>query len=339
MSNFENLRKLNAKENQLDIGFTAGEIKSNPQSQLGELVEGCEIFDSNVNGWRTGHCIGLIGHSGNGKTSWILHNFKRILQNKKSGYCVMFALEMTDQELSNKWHKVIEDDEDLSKRLIIITANNGKDPRDLSIDGINDFLDRIRSVRSDKMWSFAVDHLHIIQKKAPHIDNDSIVERFMRLAQIHDSLGILTSQTTKGKGGAGDIPLGMTACFNCSRFEWYMTQIYTICRPLKRIQSQVNFPATGWKLAKNRFTDPEDKIKVGENYVTYFDFKNESYRNMSEDEKMKFENLYIEASELRKNDVGGDDYVFNYTREIVNNQGKKIVMNKVVSGLKDVDED
>lgn len=337
---FTKLRKLNAERLDLDIGFTVAEIKENPVNREGELVEGCEIFDCGVNKWRTGHSIGLIGASGNGKTSWILHNFKKILLNKKTGYCVMIALEMTDAELAKKWIKVIGKNKELQDRLTIISAYNGDNPRDLSIQGIDNYLGRIRSVREGKMWAFAVDHLHIVQKKEPYVDNDSIVERFMRLSQIHEALGILTSQTTKSKGGAGDVPLEMTACYNCSRFEWYMTQIYTLCQPLKRIQEQVFFPVTSWKIAKNRFSDPKnDPIALGSNQLAYFDVNTESYRPMTNDEYFKFTNLVTEASTLRKNDVGGDDYVFNYKQEITNRKGQKEVLNKVVSSLKDVDED
>lgn len=330
---FNDLRKRH-----LDIGRTPSEIYELHEQGLNALVEGPAPFDSNVNRWKTSQAMGLIGASGNGKTSFTFYIFKEILEKKKDGYCVMFALEMSETELAEKWKKVTQGDEALAERLYIVSSHKDGKSRDLSMDGINERLNDISSIRDDRMWAFAVDHLHIIQRKGKYVELDNIVKRFTELCTEYDTFGILTSQTTKTKGGFGDVPLGMNACYGTSAMEWYMSYIYTLCQPLKRIQDEIYLPVTSWCLAKNRFQDRNDKIRQSSNELIYFVHETESYRPLTEDEKKQFQNEIPRATEERKLDTGGEDYVFNITRNIPTKDGGTFKSNIRVRG-KVEDED
>lgn len=316
------------RKDQLKIK-SAGEYLRNNDAPINipELVvRGPELLDCNVRKWHLGDSIGVIGSTGIGKTSLLLWNFKHILLNNPEGICVFIACEMSERQILAKWKKATQDCPEISDRLYIITSYDEDGvTRDLSINGIKNLLKTYENVLEKKIISYVVDHLHIVRRSPTETLGD-VVKTFKLMNMDLQMLGFLTSQTTKGKAGAGDLPLDATACHSCSDFEWEMTQIYTLCQPLKRVADDAGICITSYKLAKNRFKEKDDKRKEGVNYLLKFDNDTESYSNLTSNDKIKFDQWYDCVIELRKNEEKDGEYVFDTSHEVKTPSGKTVVV-------------
>ena len=294
------------------------------------MVQGPELLDCNIRRWQRGDGIGIIGSSGVGKTSFLMWIFKHILLNNPTGIAVFVACEMSENQLLAKWQKATKDTPEISHRFYIVTSHdeNG-DARDMSIKGIKKTLHNHKRVLNTDILAYVIDHLHIV-KREENESLDSVVYAFSDLNKDLNSIGFLTSQTTKTRSGGGDLPLDKDASYGCSSFTWELSYIYTLCVPLLRVQDTCDLPITGWNLAKNRFKEKKDFYKEGVNYLFKFDYDDESYRNLSEDDKTRFMDAYTEVVAIREAEDKKKQYLFDISSRVKNKNGDDIRIDRKV---------
>lgn len=292
------------------------------------LAPGPEILDCNIRRWQKGDSVGIIGSSGVGKTSFLLWIFKNLLINNPEGICVFTACEMSANQILAKWKKATKDTPEISDRFYVITAHDEDgQSRDLSIKGIRNLLLEHKRVLNTEIIAHAIDHLHIV-KRAENEALDSVVYAFSKLNVELNTLGFLTSQTTKSKSSGGELPLDKDSSYGCSAFTWELAYIYTVCQPLIRLQDKIDLPVTGWNIAKNRFKEKEDERKEGVNYLLKFDYDTESYTELTQDELFLFSQYYEEVVALREAEEKKKQYLFDTSYKIKSKSGKEVKMQR-----------
>jgi hypothetical protein len=146
-----------------------------------------------------------------------------------------------------------------------------------------------------------------------------------------DTLGIVLSQTTKGKG-IGDIPVPKDGSFGCSQFEWISSYVITLSQPLKRVQNQCDLPVLAWQYAKIRFKKKTDKLKESMNYCLYYEMDTGMLRELDSAEKSTFAMWYEQVLELRDAEEKFKSHQYDLSGEIEGKDGKVVKIDRVVGG-------
>lgn len=318
----------------------SGEVSTDPTYSLKKLrnVNGPDYVDCLERKWAKGDVIGIIAGPGVGKTSFILNIFKSVLTNNPEGIVCFVSLEMTAQEIADKWFKLTHSAPELSERLFIVENYDDNDKcKHLTVNGIKQELSLIKNSLNADLLAVAVDHLHEVNNEGS--DNfNNVMSEMKNLSIEMDTVTFVLSQTTKAKG-IGDIPIAKDGCYNCSRFEWISSYVITMCQPLKRVQDQCEFPVLAFQYAKIRFKNRKDKLKEGMNYLLYFDFDDESLRPLTNAEKSEFQLWYDAVMEIRDAEEDRKDYQFDVTQEIKGKDGKIVKLKSTVGGRSSDDID
>lgn len=297
-----------------------------------KYVNGPIVFDCLHRVWMSsGDMTGILAGPGVGKTTVILYILKHILQNNKKGIVAFVSLEMSADEIAEKWEKATFDQPELSDRFFIVENYDEKGvAKSLSVSDVKHQLKLIKEGTGEKLIAYALDHLHELNVNGSN-DYNPVCRDLKNLTVELDTHGFILSQTTKGKG-IGDIPVPKDGCFGTSRYENLMTNIITIFQPLKRVSSQCNLPVLGWQYAKIRYKNKEDKVKEGMNYCLMFDFETEDLRELTNSEKTEFMMWYEQVQELRQNEEKFKAFQFDLSDNIKTKDGKEVRLAKVFGG-------
>lgn len=306
-------------------GAVSGKI--NPK----KFVKGPEKMDCLVRPWQRGDCTGILAGPGVGKTTYILYVLKHILMNNDNGIVVFVSLEMTKDEIAEKWFKATEDYPELADRMYIIENfdDDGK-AKDLSITDIKLELEKIKMTLNTTVHAYALDHLHEINI-GNSIDYNPVCREIKNMTVELDTHGFILSQTTKEKG-VGDIPVPKNGCFGTSRFENLMTNIITVFQPLRRVEKECGLTVMGWQYAKIRYKNKGDKCKEGMNYLLRFDFDTEDLVELNNEEIAIFKMYYAKVLELRQNEAKYKSFQFDLSKTIKGKDGKEVVIDEVYGG-------
>jgi hypothetical protein len=125
-------------------------------------------------------------------------------------------------------------------------------------------------------------------------------QKIKTLAKELNLFIILQSQTTKGKAGDGDTPLGLDAAFGAAQFEQYMDYILTIWQPLRRVHNKTQLRATGYQYCKIRRKHKQDMMDTFDPHVLHVDLTLGQFRNFTGTEWDEFIELNKEATAIRK---------------------------------------
>ena len=297
------------------------------------VVQGPKDIDCLTRRWQRTDLITVMGASGSGKTSFNLFCFKSILENNPEGICIFIATEMTVGQIINKWIKLTKGDLSVSERLYVIASfdDDGKG-RDMSIKGISNMLKRYQTTLNKPILSVVLDHLNNVPLDGGTLDN--VTTGFGKLAKELNFLAFLNCQTSKERGGVGDIPLDKNAPYMTSKPTQDSVYMISISQPLKRIQDQVDFPVTAWSYAKIRFKEKTDKLKETINYLLMFDYETEGYRELTKDEKFLFNEHYDSVVELRKEEEKNKAHLYDTSYTIEGKNGKEITIKNVSNHIK-----
>ena len=299
-----------------------------------KAIRGPANIDNLIRPQQRGDCTGILGPTGGGKTSFVLYNYRHILKNNPEGIVVFVSLEMTAQEIAEKWYKATVDEPELSDRFYIIeNYDESGVSKELTSAGIKFELNRIKEVLGVKIIAFAVDHLHEINNNGS-LDYNPVCKELKNIAVEMDAHGYILAQTTKGKSGVGDVPIARDGCYGTSRYEWLMTNIISIFQPLKRVQKDCDLPVLGWQYAKIRYKNKDDKSKEGMNYLLKFDFETEDLVELNASEIATFKMYYEKVLELRQNEEKYKSFQFDLSREIVGKDGKIVKLDDTFGGEK-----
>jgi len=285
-----------------------------------KLVKGPVNIDGLIRKWQRGDLTGILAGAGVGKTSFLLFIFKHILLNNPEGVVAFISLEMTAQEIAEKWYKATADCPELADRLFIIENYDDEDKsRELTISDISIELMNIKNVLNTTVHAFALDHLHEVNINGA-VDYNPTCKELKNIAVELDSHGFILSQTTKGKG-IGDI-----------------TNIITVFQPLRRVEKECDLSVMGWQYAKIRYKNKLDKIKEGMNYLMRFDFDTEDLVELNVAEISTFKMFYDKVLELRQNEAKFKSYQFDLSKTIKGKDGKEVKISEVFGGGNPEDE-
>lgn len=305
-----------------------------------KLVHGPKNFDCLVRPWSRGDITMVYAGAGIGKTSTILYIYKHILMNNPKGVVVFVSLEMTAQEIAEKWALATQDTPELSDRFYIVENYDAQGiSKMLTVEGIKYELKRIKDALGETIIATCVDHLHQVNNNGSP-DFNPVMDALKVLAVEVDTHLFVPSQTTKGKG-VGDIPVPKDGCFGTSKAEWLATNILTIFQPLLRVQKEADLPILAWSFVKIRYKNKSDKIKEGMNYLLYFEHDTQDLRDLTNQEKADFEMYFEKVNELRSNEEKYKSYQFDLSTIVKGKDGKEVRLNKIVGGGKPMhlDED
>jgi hypothetical protein len=297
-----------------------------------KYVNGPKKIDCLQRPWHRGDMTGILAGSGVGKTSYSLYILKHILQNNQTGVVAFVSLEMTADEIAEKWEKMTVDCPEISDRLYIIENydESGK-CKELNVGLIKHELRKIKEVLNETLIAYVLDHLHEISLDGAIKDYNPVCRELKNMTVELDSHGLILSQTTKGKGG-GDCPVPKDGCFGTSRYENLMTNIITIFQPLLKVQKEANLPILGWQYAKIRYKNKGDKVRENMNYVLYFEYDTEDLRELTRQEKADFSMYYEKVLELRQNEEKFKSYQFDISDTIIGKDGREVKLTKIVGG-------
>ena len=292
------------------------------------LAKGPELIDCLTRKWHRTDLITVMGASGSGKTSFNLYCFKSILENNPEGICIFIATEMTIAQIITKWDKLTGHNPELSQRLYIVASFDDEgNGIDLSIEGIRNILKRYQIVLNKPILSVVLDHLNNVPLNGNTLDH--VTTGFGRLAKEHNFLAFLNAQTSKERGGQGDIPLDKNAPYMTSKPTQDSVYMISISQPLKRIQDQVDFPVTAWSYAKIRFKERTDTVKETINYLLMFEYETEGYRELSVEEKYQFREYYQQVVEMRKEEDKNKTHLYDTSFKIKGKNGKEVKVQNV----------
>ena len=270
-------------------------------------------------------------------TTFILWMLKRILQNNDDGVVAFVSLEMTADEIAEKWFKATEDEPELADRLFLIENfdDKGRDKQMTITDIKQQLLTLKEGLQEDDgspvtLHAYALDHLHEVDI-GNSVDYNPLCRKIKAMSVELDSHGFILSQTTKGKG-IGDIPVPKDGCYGTSRFENLMTNIITIFQPLRRVEKECNLPVLGWQFAKIRFKNRKDKVKEGMNYTLMYDHDSEDLIPLNTQDIATFKMYYEKVIELRQNEEKYKAFQFDLSRTIKGKDGKEVKKDDIFGG-------
>ena len=303
-----------------------------------KFVNGPDKMDCLIRPWQRGDLTGILAGTGVGKTSFVLYMFRHILMNNPEGIVIFVTLEMTKEELFEKWEKSNADTPELADRLYIIENYDDEGiSKELTTNDIKIELINHKQVLNTTIHAFALDHLHEINV-GNAVDLNPTCKELKNIAVELDAHGFILSQTTKGKG-IGDIPVPKDGCYGTSRYEWLMTNILTVFQPLRRVEKDCELAVMGWQYAKIRYKNAKDKCKEGMNYLMRFDFDTEDLVDLDANEVGVFKMYYDKVLELRQNEAKFKSYQFDLSREIKGKDGKMVKLNETFGGGTPEDEE
>lgn len=309
-------------------------------------VNGPKYLDCLHNGWRKKQMLGLIGSSGGGKTSLTLDIFYNLIKNnpENDDIFVFFSLEMSFEEVFERWEAITESNPEYAERLYIVAnEDENGDSRDLGLQEIYLYLKDIKKVTGKSIAAAVIDHIGIIKntvdvKIEPNFgllgDSDEggtfgsirsvsprkLTKVLKQIAKKFDTFLIVQSQTTKTKAGQGDTPLGLDAAYGAAQFEWDMDYILTIWQPLRRVEAQTDLRLLSFQYAKIRSKNAKDPIGLMEPQLLQFHLDtgrlNEYYPEVGSPEEEELERLLLEALKFRKEQENKGTVEYNLKRNV-----------------------
>jgi KaiC/GvpD/RAD55 family RecA-like ATPase len=274
------------------------------------------MIDATDYGFRLTHVLGLIGGSGNGKTTVAMNMAAWFAErNKNKDYINLYVtLEMREEEISEIWKP-------LSQRLkreypgvdwdasFYILGNYDKDGtfRELGFDEIREFVFKLEKATGKKVGCVVLDHIGILKQEKGNGTFDGLIgncRRMKAFAVATNTFLIVQSQTSRGKNGGGDMELDMDAAFGTSNFEFYADWIMTVWQPLKRIVDRAaHMLVVAFKFPKIRKKHvKKDLLKADTVYGMMFDPDDGSLHEMTTDQHTAFDYWNKQATAIRNRD-------------------------------------
>jgi len=292
-----------------------------------KVVKGMTMFDKFERPMLRGDVSGVLAPSGAGKTTFLLNDASDTLTKHDEGVVVMFALEQDSAEIAEKWMKLNEDDPETASRFYVFS--NFDEDENMSVADIKFKLSELKEVLGVDVLKVYIDHLHLIRHN--HSDFNPVCQEIKTLAKSVNTHIFVVSQTQKANQIV-DVPVPRTGCYNCSQYEWIMTNIISIFQPLYRVKSESGLEILGYQFCKIRYKNKKDSIKEGMNYLLSYNHDTERLTELTNDEKSKFELWYDKVLELRQNEEKYKSFQFDLSTTIKGKDGGEVHLRKVVGG-------
>lgn len=291
----------------LDLSDSIEQLKqrSTADNLTGKPFRCHPCIDNTVHGFRLGQVLGLVAGSGVGKTSFALNMFQWFAQRNPEYHHFFIPLEQPANEIADRWTTMCGKDTSLHSKIQVM-SNYDKDGnfRNLSLDDIQDYINKYQRVKGVKVGCVVIDHIGVLNKHNRNGEMEGLVDVCHRMKQFAvntKTFLVMQSQTNRMKAGIGDIELDKDAAYGTMYFEAYVDYLVTMWQPLKRMHSIEGCPTvTAFKFCKIRHKKArKDVIKEDTPYYMYFDSDLERLRDMTEDEEESFKAFLPEALKKR----------------------------------------
>lgn len=319
---------------QYTVPSVSNRIKSGFKKDDATRIYGPPYFDCMTKGWRRKQVLGIVGAEGIGKTSVTLDIFKFLAQQNPDDIYLFFSLEMTEGEIVEELTNRIAENEELHDRVYVVANEDDEgNPRHIGLQEIYWYVKDMEKSTGKKVAAIAIDHVSIIGRvintqKQPDFNLQANAEvgwgekRTMSLeticgwlktlAKMLDTFIILQSQTTKEKGGQGDIPITGNAAYGISHFNWYCDYVMGIWQPIRRMYKETDLRVLAWQYSKIRGKRKDDLVQVYDYRLLAFDEYTYEYRSLTDQEEEEFGNCLMVANKIRKMEekkqLGGHSY-------------------------------
>jgi hypothetical protein len=286
-----------------------------------------------------GDVTGILAPSGVGKTTWCMNDFVwKAKQSKGRGSIAFFALEQDSSEINEKLEVMTDDCPEVAEQIYVFSNFDddmiGKPS--MSILDIKRKVQLLKDATGDIIISVFIDHLHLIQN--PTSDFNHIMIEIKKMAKELDTHVYIVSQTQK-VNQIIDLPVPRTGSYNCSQFEWNVSNIISIFQPLSRVQEESGLNFLGYQFCKIRYKNNKDEIKENMNYLLQFDHDTQTLRELTPNEKTEFSHWYEKVLELRQNEEKYKSFQFDLSTTIKGKDGRTVKLTKIVGGDAGSDED
>lgn len=301
-----------------------------------KFIKGPDWIDGLERRWTRGDLIGILAGAGVGKTTVILNILYHILKNNEDDpekFVVFVSMELTAQEVADKWLAICGDDQHLVDRFFIIENYDEQDKcKELSATKIKTELATLQDAIGGDMVAFVIDHLHEVENNGS-ADYNPVVKALKNVAVEMQAVGFILSQTTKGKG-VGDIPIPKDGCYGCSRFEWLCSYIISVSQPLMRVASKCKLSVVALQYSKIRYKSKKDNMKEMMNYLFNYDFDTQRISPLGPAQKSEFGIWYEQVLELRDAEEKFKTHQYDVSTTIKNKNGDDVVLSRTVGGEK-----
>ena len=267
-----------------------------------------DVFDGTHHGFRLTEVLGLIGGAGAGKTTVALNYFYHFTKLNPSYIHLFVSLEQPEEEIALRWAKMSKGNEALYDKVHIL-GNYEKDGtyRNLSLHEIEEYVVKLERVLNQKVGCIVIDHIGVLKKKGKDGENQGLIEicHYMKaFAKKTNTFLVMQSQTSREKAGIGDRELDKDAAYGTSMFEWYCDYIVTTWQPLKVLYARnPEMTCSAYKYGKVRHKNVlKDNAKEDSVYILMFDPTTELLREMTLEERIKFDKLEEYANKIRNKD-------------------------------------
>lgn len=279
----------------------------------GDTLQGirfpCHSYlDNTAYGFRLGHVVGLVAGSGVGKTAMALNMFKGFVQNNPDYDHFFVPLEQPANEIADRWKTICGTETHLYDKVQVVSNYNDDGSfRHLSFTEIKDYILKYQQLTHRKVGCIVIDHIGALKKKGREGENQDLMDicHSMKSFAIEtNTMVVMQSQAPREKAGIGDLELNKDAAYGTVYFESYCDYLITLWQPLKRCYSEPACPTImAFKFCKIRHKRMGvDTIKEDVPYALFFDSKNESLRQLTQDEDASFKFFNNQATNKRKQD-------------------------------------
>lgn len=289
---------------------------------LGTRIYCNSMLDATEGGFRRTQVLGLVGGSGNGKSTVGKNMFRWFTEeNVNADYIHLYVtLEQPDREIVAGWNKMavqlkIDRPEIDWDRIVYVLGNYDEDGtfRELGLNDIREYTLALQQDTGKKVGCIVIDHIGCLRQdrgsKQGEMDGlIGVCKGLKSLAVATDTFLIIQSQTSRAKNSGGDVELDMDSAFGTSNFEFFCDYVMTTWQPLKRVYSEMNpesmLCVLAYKMAKIRNKDVlKDRIKADTVYGMTFDPSTELLRKMTSDEEKRYNDWWNpKATKARNKD-------------------------------------
>lgn len=274
----------------------------------GERIKCWDVFDNTEAGFRLTQVLSIIGATGSGKTAITMNYFYWFAKSNPAMIHLFVALEQPEEEIALRWAKVAGDNENLHKKVHVLSNYNSDGSyRNLSLSEIEEHVEKMKKELGVQVGCVVIDHVGVLKKQGKNGENQGLIDvihGMKAFAKRTNTFLVMQSQTSREKGGIGDVELDKDAAYGTSMLEWYSDWVVTTHQPLKRVYYKApHMTVTAYKICKIRHKNVhKDVLKEDQVYILMFDPETERLRDMTDAEYSQYDILSKEATIIRNKD-------------------------------------
>lgn len=292
----------------LYLSESVADILKKTVSVKGDKFPCWEVYDGTHRGFRLTQVLGLIGASGSGKTTLALNYFYWFTKRNPDYIHVFVSLEQPQEEIAQRWCQITQGDDRLNGKVHVLgNYNDDGTYRNLSLFEVEDYIISLEKRLNAKVGCVVIDHIGVLKKVNKDGENQGLIDichNMKAFAKRTNTFLVMQSQTSRPKGGIGDVELDKDAAYGTSMFENYCDFVVTTWQPLKRVYDIApHMTCSAFKYCKIRHKNVrKDNIKEDVVHALMFNPETELLTEMTQSDEIAFNHFSSMANTLRNKD-------------------------------------